>query len=85
MQAIGKVCHVTTCQGSVVVNDEFAARATPPPMQRVSKRLPTPQINCKTENTQAKRRRLCVTHMEVHKMYGCESAGNLCVQLLYIP
>jgi hypothetical protein len=53
MQAIGKVCPYTTCQGSVVVN-EFAARATPPPMRRVSKRLPTPQINRKTENAQAK-------------------------------
>ena len=52
MQAIGKVCPVTTWQDSVVVN-EFAARATPPPMQRVSKRLPTSQINRKTENTQA--------------------------------
>ena len=52
MQAIGKVCPVTTCQGSVVVH-EFAARAPPPHMQRVSKRLPAPQIYRKTENTQA--------------------------------
>ena len=60
--------------------NEFAARATPPPMQRVIKRLPTPQINRKTENTQGQWRRLCVTHMEVQKSDGCESAGILCVQ-----
>ena len=32
--------------------NKFAARATPPPLQRLRKRLPTPQISCKTWFTQ---------------------------------
>jgi hypothetical protein len=67
MQAIGEVCPVTTCQGSVVVN-EFAARATPPPMRRISKRLPTPQKNCKNRKHTSQWRSMCVTQMEVQKV-----------------
>jgi hypothetical protein len=40
----GVSCHYLPRQCGV---NEFAARATPPPMRRVSKRVPTPQLYCK--------------------------------------